>query len=872
MANAEDRSPEYSAAGLLTTFADSYADGEIRALAQEPVQNAKDARFHDEVVHVEYKLLRRMASDEKSIFHLTVTDRGTTGLCGETNPNRSDLKNASEQILQELKWYHFERFFDSNKNSQQSGSRGWGKSIFLHCSQFPGQERGAMMLYDTRLRDKEYRLGHFTIMDDEMRVLSRPLFNGEARQAVSEQTYVARNETIILPLALEPLNEPGTRITVPYLSKTFIEAIRDGSLANWLQYLWWRQIADGRLTITLVDEEAGTSQTIVEPEWWQDDISSSDATTPGNIHELYEGCHIQTFENEDLGNNCTVKRLALLYDANLRDQPLPTDGPDYIGMQMFRAGQCIETYKKFDLIPTKEKTGIRAFVEFDEYTDEQLREKEKAQHDGFRKTGIVKNPILPFLEKTVHEFAQTIGLINNQDRDVGRSNEKFRRTSQFVFERLLSKALGDVLMENNGESADGDTDKPWDVDVLLSFPNPKTSRVNWGQRITNIRIVVNSRPETWRRNTSYAIEWRAPGKQYVALWSKERPRKDVWNYGLGHPQLLTRHKLDEPNHIICPEPGTYRIRAAVYEGKRLVAKSAKRIHVEMDPPERQENPYAVSISVENESAPGELRIENGNILRLQINGRNRTHDNVTGHLLLRMREGTVLVTDEPFEMPGKPLGGDERRHKLHSLRLRVVRGEPREVVRQNDLLTVALEPDRHVLQAYLMDGRREIAPPGSRTLYFESEPERTQGGMPFEVFQVRSGTPPMWELRMEESQLHFAAEYPLHKALRQNSAPEYFDGHNPYELEININGLLQWALEPLLEDVEDPTRIELLRDAKPDDVDDDDWDWYMARLSQLEGEIKNYKQGQTISPIDSALTWRKTVAAMYPILIPQEDD
>ena len=185
MAIGEERSPEYSAAGLLKTFAESYADGEIRALAQEPVQNAKDARYRDDKVHVEYRLLRRMAGDGRSIYLLSVTDGGTTGLCGATNPDGGALKNASEEELQDLKWYHFERFFDSNKSSQQSGSRGWGKSIFLHCSQFPGQARSAMMLYDTLLRDNEYRLGHFTVLDGKMRVdqvMTPPLLNDDARR------------------------------------------------------------------------------------------------------------------------------------------------------------------------------------------------------------------------------------------------------------------------------------------------------------------------------------------------------------------------------------------------------------------------------------------------------------------------------------------------------------------------------------------------------------------------------------------------------------------------------------------------------------------------------------------------------------------
>ena len=858
-----------SASGLLQTFADSYSQGTIRALAQEPVQNAKDARFGDEVVHVEYRMMRRMATDGSPFYTLAVTDRGTSGLCGKTNPSAEELKDANEEERQQLKWYHFERLFDSNKGALQSGSRGWGKSIFLHCSHIPGTERSAMMMYDTLLRDDEYRLSDITILNDDFGVREVPLLNDEARRAVSDVVYRTPDGSISVPLALEPLSEPGARIIVPYLSDIAVTALRNGSLARWLQYLWWRPIADGRLTITIVDEEQDTCQTIDEPPWWDGEIWSSDATTPGEIHRLYQGCHMQILENKQLGQGCTVKRLALLYDENLHGQPMPDDGPDYFGIQMFHAGQCIETYWDFDFIQPKYKPGLRAFVEFDTNTDRQLRDKEKAQHDGFRRTGIVKNPILPFLQGRLREFAYSIGLITSQDSDDRKPNEKFRRTSQFVFGRLLSNQMGDVLIENTGDNVAGVPDKPWEVDVLLSYPNSQTSRVDWGQRISNIRFVVNSQPESSRRNIKFALEWQAPGEKYEPLWSKTKP-KAALEYGL-KDRVLTQREIED-NHIICPEPGVYRIRAAVYEDKRLVAKSAKRIHVEREPPERQENPYTVSISVENETTPGELRIENGDFLRLQINGRNRSHDDVSGHLLLRMREGTILVSDEPFAMPSKPLGGDERRHKLHSLRLRVVRGGPGEAVQENGFLTLALEPGRHVMQAYLMDGRSEMAPPGSRTLHFESEPAKTQGGMPFEVFQVHSGTPPMWELRMEESKLRFAPDYPLYTALLQNSAPEAYDGHNPFELEININGLLQWALEPLLEDEADPTRLESLRDARLDLVEDDAWDWYMDCLSELEAEMKNYKQGQLISPIDFALKWRKTVAAIHPILIPQEND
>lgn len=754
---------EMKASGWLETFAKSYSDGETRALAQEPVQNALDACYQDQTVHVEYRLLHRISSDGQSFYLLTVTDRGTTGLCGKTKPTTEELKNATEEERQALKWYHFERLFDSNKGSGQIGSRGWGKSIFLHCSRIPRAKRSAMKLYDTLLHDNEYRLGEIRILDDDPGIRKRPLLNHEARRAVSDPEYRTPDGSIIVPLRLNPLREPGTRIIVPYLSETSIEAFQDGSIARWLQYLWWRPITDGSLTITIVNEERNSRIEIVEPEWWKDRIWSSYATTLGDIHKLYQGCHIQVLENVPLEKGCAVKRLALLYNESLRDQPIPDEGPDYFGIQLFRAGQCIETYWESELIPPRVRAGFRAFVEFDGNTDRKISD--NAQHTKLYRRGIVRQLILPLLREKVNEFATSIGLIKDQSRDDGISNEKFRHTSQFVFDRLLPKAMGDIPIDKTGNTVAGESDKPWDVDVLLSYPSSHTTRVYWGERISNIRFVVNSQPESPRRNIRFALEWQSPGEQYEPLWSEAKPKAGL-EYGLGY-RVLTQYEYGNYN-IVCPKPGLYRIRAAVYEGKRLVAKKARRIHVEMDPPEPKENPYAVSISVENTTSPGELRIENGDILRLQINGRNRTHKEATGNLLLRMREGAILVKDISFFMPGKPLGGDERRCKLHSLRLRVVHGEPGDAVQENGLLTLALQPGLRVMQAYLMDGRSEMAR-GSHTLHFESEPAQTQGGMPFEPFQVFSGTPPMWELRTEESKLRFAADYPLHTALQQNS-------------------------------------------------------------------------------------------------------
>jgi len=861
------RQPGMSASGLLGIFEGSYGDGKTRILAQEPVQNAKDAKSGGKAVHVEYQLQQRLSKNGTPFYMLTVTDTGTTGLCGKTNPSETEVKRATDEEREQLKWYHFERLFDSNKKKLQSGSRGWGKTIFLECSRIPDTQNSAMMIYDTLLENGEYRVGDMTIWDDNFGVRYPPLLNDEARTTISNPTFETPDGNISFPLHLTPLRQVGTRVTVPFLAMPAVEAICNGSLARWLQYLWWRLIAEGRLSITILNDVQKSQIEIASPEWWQGNIWSNDATTPGQAHKLYEGCYVQVLEDVDLGKKCTIKQIVILYDSKLRDTVRTESGPDYVGVQLLRSGQSIETFKDFDVdrIPIKERGGIRAFVEFDQHTELQLREKEKTQHDGFDRRGIVGRTILPGIKSIIHQFADSIGLSKVQASDNSQSNERYRRTSQFVFDRLLSRTWGDVASDAPGDKEAGETDKPWDIDILLTYPNSKSSRVNWGEQISDIRLIVKSHPYTTRHNTRCAIEWKPPGGKYQKLLS-QRFFADT-QYSIGY-RTVTKRASDNRHEIECPKAGVYRIRAAVYEGKALVKQSPRRIHVEVDPPERKENPYAVSISVENATSPGEKRIENGDILRLQVNGSNRTYDDVSGTLILRTKKGTLLVSGEPFDMPGKPVGGDERRHNLHSLRLRIIRGEHEETTLHNGLLTLALEPGRRVLQAYLHDDLAN----GSSILHFESEPVQSQGGLPFELFQVSTGTPPMWELISAESKLLFSANYPTHVALLQIAEHKASGDHNPSELDINVNGLLQWAIEPLLEEEADPTRLETMRDAKPDLVNEDAWDLYMHCLSDLEAEIKRYIQKQSVSPLEFALKWRKIVAAIYPVLLSKESN
>ena len=90
------------------------------------------------------------------------------------------------------------------------------------------------MLYDTLLRDNEYRLGIRYAMPAD-KVQYPPLYNGEALQTIRGDYDTGTGDGIVVPLKLDPLVDQGTRVIIPYLSDEALQAIRTRELHRWLR-------------------------------------------------------------------------------------------------------------------------------------------------------------------------------------------------------------------------------------------------------------------------------------------------------------------------------------------------------------------------------------------------------------------------------------------------------------------------------------------------------------------------------------------------------------------------------------------------------------------------------------------------------------
>ena len=374
----------------------SYAMGDIRALAQEPVQNSKDAKRGDP--SVEFKLYERENPGGQPTWMLSVTDWNTSGLQGPILT--LEEIDALGKLERNWNWAAFEGMHYTKENEDALGSRGQGKAAFLYHSKLPPlgtPPRDRMMiLYDTLLPNGEYRLGVRYATPSDM-VRTPPFTGDEARQTVSS-SYTASDGTRI-DLGLDPLTRVGTRVIVPYLSQTAVDAFHLDELYNWLQRCWWRAIQTG-LTIRLVDE-VGQSKTVVPPTWW--------------IGEPWQHSSANTRLWQDLGQGeARIKRMVLHYDSTLDDSDTEGYAPQFCGVQLLRGQQWIETLPFHDDVPRDKRAGFRGFVEFDQRTERLLRAAEHSQHDGFDKRVAPCNVLLPIISQKVREFAEEMGWAERQ--------------------------------------------------------------------------------------------------------------------------------------------------------------------------------------------------------------------------------------------------------------------------------------------------------------------------------------------------------------------------------------------------------------------------------------------------------------------------
>ncbi len=827
----------------------SYGMGSLRALAQEPVQNSKDAKRQG-VVRVEYRLHQRSVGG-RPCHLLTVTDSGTTGLQGPILPRKQRDERGPELEAGE-NWAAFEGQGFTRKDQRDAiGSRGQGKSAFLYHSQ-PTDSNGNrlerhLMLYDTLLADGEYRLGVRYAMPAD-RVLEPPFLNARAREIVSDGYDTG--DGIAAPLQLNPIEQPGTRVIVPYLSEEALDAIRRGELHRWLQRCWWRAIQIGGLEICVVDDR-GQSETIGVPGWWRDEPWEN------------RDSRVSVGEQIPVVDGLKIKRIVLLHDENLGRDEIDGYGVQYSGVQVLRGQQWIETLDFGEYIPKEHRGGFRGFVEFDVQLERELKTTERPQHESFDGRNPLVRRFREEVSRAVRQFAEERGW--RSEAEVHDVSEREQNVAT-EFLGVFASGAGSTRRRRKSGNTQPTNDESinWSCQLELDFPRPKSARVNWGETIRNVRVTVECEPVRGSKWVDVSLEIYRDGDSQPAPVAQKRDTivqdgRAVTEFG--NYQIVQGRAGEGKIHV--PEPDEWKLQARVRCGGEDVDSAMRRLYVATDPPDPpQPKPHTISVSVKNVTRQGEQRINNGDEIAVQVTVTNRAADDTMLEVDASLEE--LLADGKEVNLKGVPAGDVPNRQAVVSERRRVytssshpVRPEPH----------IVLQPGRYYLRADLRSPVfEEPIAHASQPVYVEVNPSgnrRTR--LPFElVSDEGEEVQAMWRLEdpsSDSSVLVYPKQYPLYRHLpelqRQSSK---LAGKLSFIAEVCANGLLEWALAPLASG--DSSRMEQLKQNRPRGVPSQHWGNYCERIDRLE---ELYHSERTEDPNGYMKRWRESVADMLEI-------
>ena len=872
--------PPQNMVQVVENIVQGYSMGAIRALAQEPVQNSKDAK-NSSTAHVEYRIHDRGEAG----FMLTVTDCGTRGLGGPIL-TQEDIEQRDGILEDGNDWAAFEGQGYTKANELALGSRGQGKAAFLYNSDITrdsGQRRMAI-IYDTLLANGQYRLGVRYARPND-RVGTPPLMDQDACAAIQSEEFEIDQE-FKYPLQLPALEDVGTRVVVPHLSREALDAFHSRELDKWLQLLWWRAIQTRAVRIAMVDEN-GQQRTITVPKWWEGE-PWQDSPLLSNMY-MVSNVPVPDFEG------FRIKRLVLLHDPELRAHKHLYDPsePEFDGVQVMRGMQWIETRSSrsdFDQhIPREFRAGFRGFVEFEMRLDKELRkhEYEKSQHDGYDgRKALIRN-IRRVLDVHVEEFARRQGWL-----ETTKPEQNIRDSEHAAMRRVLKIFVPPRrgMPGLNGGSGTGETS--WDANIQMDYPQRGTTRVDWGEELKRLYVSCSSNPPLVFGSTNLTLHIvDSEGKSALILNSELQLKTDgTMSAELGDFPVFRDGSQNQ--HIRCATEGKYWLKAEIEFDGKIVARTRRVIYVQEDPPEPPaKSPVTVSIESVNATTPERQRINSGEILRVSVRLTNRTNEDIKvwpyvtlvaselpGFLLAGVdapdswqfvdadQTGPVILKGTPTGERPKPLQMPQSTIQLLT-----------EPVLSSHMQIAVLAAGRHSLNVDVHDQSGDIEISTTRHIYFEVDSPGDGGELPFQLTrheeepQAELAAMPNWWMTHNNGTegvctVNYSAVGRMYQsAERADCASRSNEATSAFIAEIVCDALLDWAAKPAMDG--DASRIEMItRDAEIESLPN------QIRWENLRDQIFNFvgKCGDTSAQVDDLAERRRRIVANMVRLTEEE--
>lgn len=754
------RAADNNVADVVNTI-EAYSCGPIRALAQDPPQNALDARRNKgEIVHVIYRLFERSVSDGEKMNILTITDSGTTGLDGRTltssDLDERELKLGRLEIEPEENWAAFEANRYTKTDQEKLGSRGQGKYAYLYHSKHPISQGGAdqmIILYDTLLINGEYRLG-VRYHNPATKVIEPPFLDEEARETIST---IYEDEHFRVPLQLEPLTQAGTRIIIPFLSDEAVEAIQNGELLHWLQAEWWRAIQKGDMKITLINDLKNTSEDVSVPAWWEGEPWRRGTSN----YFVKENIDLPSRNREDR-ESWRIKRSVLSAGDPIVDiEDLPAQ---FNGIQLLRGSQWIVTLdpkEYLDLIPKEHRSDFCGFVEFEQRLEVELREIEKPAHDGFDGRKPLYKEIKNVLKGIVEEFSRAQGWYEETAKHDPKQDELITE---------ITAKLG-IWKPTNPPPPEPE---PAQWNCLVKANGRKFDR---GDSIS-ISATCHRRPALHGEMVVFKPSLITPQGTRIDL-DDSRSQKLNGRNELKSSAGATFNDL--PIHTSrFKEPGKYKAVVDCFVNDDLVTTGRCPFYVNEEPPIP---PQRVLISVTaGNKYDGTKEIPLDGELSWRVNIRNNTDSTIQGQLAVTI--GPEVLQIERVELQGAAFGH---------------RAEPVSFSNTRKIESLDLSQGRHVVLASVEDDEGKLLASGSAAIFIGEGDEIVQEPeLPFVLEEHENQMSARWELeRTSEGgdyKLKYYGKNKIFQILR-NAVSKSSDRHpaDIYKVEIICEAIVEWA-------------------------------------------------------------------------------
>lgn len=827
---------------------ESYQMGPLRALAQEPVQNALDEK-RASTVRVEYRLHKRSPADGTEYYLLTITDSGTGGLKGPVL-SPEDLDAIGYRLEDGQNWAAFEGQGFTEKNEGDLGSRGQGKSATLYHSNpsmiLSDDRERKLILYDTLLENGNYRFG-MRYAQPADKILAPPLYGDDARITVMNEHVVETGLTVLLEL--DELTEIGTRIIIPFVTEDALAAIHNRELHGWLQRCWWRSIQAKNLEITVTDED-GNTETIQPPVWWQDEPWNGDAP------------NVAVYSDLEIANGLKIKRVVISYDPDMEFDEIPRYSPQYAGIQLLRGQQWIETinFNECSSVPADRRRGLRAFAEFDQLLERELKHAEKPQHENFDGRHQYVSETKSQIRAAVDQFAKDQGWA--QDTKTEQASKLDQEHAADFLTTFINPPKNPASQNKNQLDIDTPPAYQWECALTLQFPDQNSNRVDWGQIINDVTANITVEPVPAHRRAQLSLEiTRQDNHVTTVVQTREiELAGSMHTHNFGDFRIIRGMAHD--GHISCPEEGIYTLNAYLTHAGQRVASASKRLYVQTEPPGPPEkNPFTFSVAVQNLSEPGSIRINSGDEVLIHIAAKNRTTDPATITLTASL-EDHLLCDATQISLPATPAGdtpqpvtGLEEHLRLYT-----------ELPPNPPGTAIKLDPGRQIIRADItIQGQDHEPVHASRTIFFEVNPAGQTPDLPFHLQAIeQEGPHPMWDLELtppDQWTLLYHAHHPIHRELRNlASSSGKTGGRLAFITEICASALLEWGLRPL--QVADSSNIDVLKRGATNGAGDSLRDQYLENLDRLE---QDYETKRKEEPSQYERLRRETVAHMLHI-------